>query len=580
MASLPVRRRVLENRSETSLASAWVEIQRLKKLTNHITDGRDLVINPDSGGTTPPVSSAEHVLYGSKHTKSLRVTDALSGLNVDYEDGQAFVLGVFYAISASSLTLTNNATNYVFINSAGTIAFNTTGFPAVCVRLAVVVTASGAVSTVTDQRSYVDSGPHLGLQAALRFYDLDNSNFVAIRSTAARSGDITYEMPGTDPSDGQILSAAAPSGGVSALTWTDASANSSGGGLLTILADPLQTEWTNQPSAVTELFGATRHRAKIDLTNASTARLVVDVVVAGATGATLRGQYSLDGSTWFYLDGSGGPSAVIDSIGLAVSSTIMLDGAALADVFIRIVGKDGDAAADPAFGLIMLQFDAVSGTGALPSFLSNFFEETKPGSANALDDEFDDTTGNSGFVNGLNAKWTARNAAGSPSASALTETFLKQGYLKLATPNSNGGTQNIEQTVSGDFQVETVVSIDGTGTAIYAGILGISNGSGVAYKLGMLWNANLFDVYAQKITLPNTFVADLFGAQIVGNTKGWLRLVYVDSTKALSLYYSSDGIGFILLATITASATIDRVGLFIGNDLGSGAAYFDFFRRA
>jgi hypothetical protein len=51
----------------------------------------------------------------------------------------------------------------------------------------------------------------------------DGTNYSAFRGSA-RTANITYVMPTTDPTSGQMLSAAAPSSNVSQLSWTDASA--------------------------------------------------------------------------------------------------------------------------------------------------------------------------------------------------------------------------------------------------------------------------------------------------------------------------------------------------------------------
>lgn len=57
----------------------------------------------------------------------------------------------------------------------------------------------------------------------LRIYEDtdDGTNFSAFRGSA-RSTDITYTMPTADPTAGQVLSAGAPSGNVSALSWATA----------------------------------------------------------------------------------------------------------------------------------------------------------------------------------------------------------------------------------------------------------------------------------------------------------------------------------------------------------------------
>jgi hypothetical protein len=63
------------------------------------------------------------------------------------------VNGAPTTVAAGTITLTDDATNYVLLNTSGVVAKNTTGFIAGCLPMATVVTASGAISTVTDKRT-------------------------------------------------------------------------------------------------------------------------------------------------------------------------------------------------------------------------------------------------------------------------------------------------------------------------------------------------------------------------------------------------------------------------------------------
>jgi hypothetical protein len=110
------------------------------------------------------------------------------------------------------------------------------------------------------------------------------------------------------------------------------------------------------PSALTEFGGDTAHRTRYDLSDATEARLVVNVASGGATTpARIRAQYSTDQSSWDYLDGSSGPSVDVDSAGVATSPWSALASGAKADSYLRIVGLDGDDAVDPVFGRIDVQ---------------------------------------------------------------------------------------------------------------------------------------------------------------------------------------------------------------------------------
>lgn len=133
---------------------------------------------------------------------------------------------------------------------------------------------------------------------------------------------------------------------------------------LAFLADGAPVVWTAQPSALTEFLGAMRHRLKFDLSACTAqaglskfnqARLMVNVTAAGATHAKTRVQYSIQGLVWHYLDGLALPSVGINTTGIKVSTWIDLADGAKADVYLRLVGIDGDGIANPAFGLIAVQ---------------------------------------------------------------------------------------------------------------------------------------------------------------------------------------------------------------------------------
>jgi hypothetical protein len=113
--------------------------------------------------------------------------------------------------------------------------------------------------------------------------------------------------------------------------------------------------WANQPAALTELFGTTTGRLKADLTASTQVRLLSNVEQVGAATAAFRVQYSTDQASWNYLDGSGGPSVSINTTGLKVSGWVSLAAGAKADVFLRAVGINGDATADPGFSSVILQ---------------------------------------------------------------------------------------------------------------------------------------------------------------------------------------------------------------------------------
>ena len=157
-----------------------------------------------------------------------------------------------------------------------------------------------------------------------------------------------------------VAGAAGPPGATGAAGTTGpAGASAATPETLPLLSDNFASfgspSWTNQPAALTELFGTTAARLKADLTAATQVRLLSNVVQAGAATAAIRLQYSTDQSSWNYLDGAAGPSVSISTTGLKVSSWISPAAGANADVFIRPVGINGDATADPSLSSILLQ---------------------------------------------------------------------------------------------------------------------------------------------------------------------------------------------------------------------------------
>jgi hypothetical protein len=109
------------------------------------------------------------------------------------------------------------------------------------------------------------------------------------------------------------------------------------------------------PAALTELGGSARYRTKYDLSNATKARVVVNVMVAGSANAVICVQYSTDQTTWSYLDNGTEPCAAVNATGVRTSAFVDLATAAKADVFLRIVGRSGNGWTGPQFGQISLQ---------------------------------------------------------------------------------------------------------------------------------------------------------------------------------------------------------------------------------
>jgi hypothetical protein len=102
------------------------------------------------------------------------------------------------------------------------------------------------------------------------------------------------------------------------------------------------------PSAQTEFNAATRNRTLYDLTNVNQIRLVIRVIVVGATGSKLRLQYSTNESSWSDISTSG--DVAVDAVATSAGSWVTIPDAAKSEVYLRITGLSGDGAASPQFG--------------------------------------------------------------------------------------------------------------------------------------------------------------------------------------------------------------------------------------
>jgi hypothetical protein len=122
------------------------------------------------------------------------------------------------------------------------------------------------------------------------------------------------------------------------------------------------TTWSNMPAALTELSGNAVRRQIRDLPQYAQFRFHVNVTVAGLAGSKIGVQYSLDGGmNWSGLDN--GTAATIstltqatDALGTFMTEWVTINSAArINGVMLRIVGQDGNGAADPDLSNIVIE---------------------------------------------------------------------------------------------------------------------------------------------------------------------------------------------------------------------------------
>lgn len=122
--------------------------------------------------------------------------------------------------------------------------------------------------------------------------------------------------------------------------------------------------WTNMPAAETEFFGATDLRRRYDTTYAAQYRIKTEQTVAGVAGADLNLECSSDNSVYVNADltASAGEVDAGTGTGLKSGSFAYLSSSCKGDRFWRIVGKDGNATADPRWSQAVVEFNYAVGS--------------------------------------------------------------------------------------------------------------------------------------------------------------------------------------------------------------------------
>lgn len=135
-----------------------------------------------------------------------------TGLTLNLSAGTAFCGNAAVAYAAGTLTMTNTATNYVFLDTTASCAptSNTTGFLGSTIPIATVVTSGGAITSITDDRTMFFAGSAAVSINAVpnpqsRVWSYLTSSGANGPSTASAQviGD-SYSLTGTGSSSGHI----------------------------------------------------------------------------------------------------------------------------------------------------------------------------------------------------------------------------------------------------------------------------------------------------------------------------------------------------------------------------------------
>lgn len=206
------------------------------------TKGGFALLKSDLSNISGGGSTANNVNFGTRTVQSAGFIGTISDIsNHDLEElanvdvGTAANGQVLYFDGASSTwkatTLTSSfnggtVTSPIIINNSTASTSTTTG----ALRVSGGAGIGGALhvgTTITAATSIeVTAGPvMIRANNLLRLYDTDNTNFVGLKSPANLTEDVTYILPGTDGTSGQVLQ----TNGLGVLSWATVSGGGGGG---------------------------------------------------------------------------------------------------------------------------------------------------------------------------------------------------------------------------------------------------------------------------------------------------------------------------------------------------------------
>lgn len=206
--------------------------------------------------------------------------------------------------------------------------------------------------------------------------------------------------------------------------------------------------------------------------------------------------------------------------------------------------------------------------------VEDYDRQDYPASPNATyDDEFDDTTGNSGPNNGLDARWNWYNQG------AAAVSWAYPGYLTLDPPSQitvNWRILYINSIADGTY--EAYVSLNGVVNEARGGICAIDYTNGDFYTI-FLDSQDGQRIKVERWTNPTTVGANHF------NGTGWPQSAYLRIIKNgtnLQFWASRDGRGWYRFFSVTDIVNVTGIGICATEISGSSGLTFlnvGYFRK-
>lgn len=209
------------------------------------------------------------------------------------------------------------------------------------------------------------------------------------------------------------------------------------------------------------------------------------------------------------------------------------------------------------------------------------FADLRPATPNAMDDEFDDTTGMSGSNNGLSSIWTQRNTA--------TLSYPATSWFRAVAATGNAWGIDQAKPSAQDYTVACRMSGDGrVGTSnSFWGLYLYDATNGDLYAIYYLVgnnNTRVGDIEVSKWGNSGTFFGGAFTnlkALTSAPPPNAFRLVYTNSSTAIDFEVSYDA-GLTWINIWSESSDLighTRVGIFKTRTGGGNTLNIDWFRR-
>lgn len=315
-------------------------------------------------------------------------------------------------------------------------------------------------------------------------------------------------------------------------------------------------------------------------TNAYAITLSPTPTIADGSLVVFRATHANTGASTLNVNATG--AVALDKQG---ASALIIGDIAIGQVVIAIYdgtnnrwemagGGGGDTIAQYVIG----QPDAALTNARVNSFAYRG-PDVSASSPNAMDDEFDDTTGNSGTINGLNARWSWLNQG------VATATFKNSCLILDAVGNTQNEKAIIQTAPATPWEVTTKFGVLGANNNQWGGLILYDSISGkiIDFQFGGQYGVTVF--YMSNITTFSSTRATFGGW-------GWplnfnpLYFRVSDSGTNLSFSLSTDGTNFYLWFTESRTAFLtngpNRVGLMVDGWQGGSPAVklcSDSFRR-